>query len=220
MPHSLEPIARSTQDRLVAYGQICNQGKTQRIVVTLDGEIISWHQTIVLWQKDVEFRALTTQILRDSPYTAFFWETPPLTPTSFDQPWEFVLVQAPMLAKVLPNPQPFATYLENGNDNAPTRVFPNLGGDALLVVPCALGPLPIYTHLANFVRQASAKQVDHLWKTLGDTVQGMVGDGFPLSGDYRTAPLWISTSGLGVYWLHIRLDNAPKYYAHGPYRTP
>ncbi|MDF9799652.1 hypothetical protein OKW21_004915 [Catalinimonas alkaloidigena] len=28
----------------------------------------------------------------------------------------------------------------------------------------------------------------------------------------------MSTSGLGVYWLHIRLDSRPKYYQFDPYR--
>lgn len=30
--------------------------------------------------------------------------------------------------------------------------------------------------------------------------------------------LWCSTSGLGVYWLHIRLDQYPKYYTYRPYK--
>jgi hypothetical protein len=34
-----------------------------------------------------------------------------------------------------------------------------------------------------------------------------------------SAPLWLSTSGLGVAWLHVRLDERPKYYTHAPYRT-
>jgi len=31
-------------------------------------------------------------------------------------------------------------------------------------------------------------------------------------------PLWVSTSGLGVAWLHVRLDARPKYYQYTPYR--
>jgi len=33
-------------------------------------------------------------------------------------------------------------------------------------------------------------------------------------------PLWISTAGMGVNWLHVRLDSRPKYYRHAPYKTP
>jgi hypothetical protein len=28
---------------------------------------------------------------------------------------------------------------------------------------------------------------------------------------------WISTSGLGVPWVHVRLDSYPKYYQYRPY---
>jgi len=28
----------------------------------------------------------------------------------------------------------------------------------------------------------------------------------------------LSTAGMGVYWLHVRLDTRPKYYQHTPYR--
>ena len=217
MSESPELIASSKQKRLLAYTQSLNRGQTQRITVTLNGKQLTWHQTIELWQQEPEFRDLTTQILQDSPYTAFFWETPPLIPGSPDQPWEFVLVDAPMLAKVSPNPQPFVKYLD---DNRPgsIRSFANLGRDAVLIVPCPQGPLPTYTHLANFVRHAPVAQVDALWRTLGNTLRDIVGDGHQ-TGD-RTTPLWISTSGLGVYWLHIRLDDAPKYYTHSAYRSP
>ena len=30
-------------------------------------------------------------------------------------------------------------------------------------------------------------------------------------------PLWVSTAGLGVSWLHVRLDARPKYYRHDAY---
>ena len=33
-----------------------------------------------------------------------------------------------------------------------------------------------------------------------------------------TAPVWLSTAGAGVSWLHVRLGDRPKYYGHAPYR--
>lgn len=214
MDQAFETIAQSVTGHLIASGQLLHQGKTQQVTVTLNDTPLTWHQAIERWQQDAEFRSLITQILRDSPYAAFFWETPPLTPTSLHQPWEFVLVNAPSLAKVSPNPQPFAQYLERGDK--PIQVFANLGGDATLIAPRALGPLPTYTHLANFVRQAPPMQVDTLWQILGNTLQKLISDEL----NPRTAPLWVSTSGLGVYWLHLRLDDFPKYYTHRPYRNP
>jgi hypothetical protein len=32
-------------------------------------------------------------------------------------------------------------------------------------------------------------------------------------------PFWLSTSGLGVYWMHVRIDVAPKYYTYAPFRS-
>jgi len=32
-------------------------------------------------------------------------------------------------------------------------------------------------------------------------------------------PTWLSTAGLGVYWLHLRLDSRPKYYRYQPYKA-
>lgn len=34
----------------------------------------------------------------------------------------------------------------------------------------------------------------------------------------KDVPIWLSTSGLGVYWLHVRLDTRPKYYNHDEYK--
>jgi hypothetical protein len=31
-------------------------------------------------------------------------------------------------------------------------------------------------------------------------------------------PEWLSTAGAGVSWLHVRLDDRPKYYGYAPYR--
>jgi hypothetical protein len=32
-------------------------------------------------------------------------------------------------------------------------------------------------------------------------------------------PKWLSTHGLGVYHLHVRICNSPKYYTHTEYKT-
>jgi len=32
-------------------------------------------------------------------------------------------------------------------------------------------------------------------------------------------PVWLSTAGGGVSWLHVRLDDRPKYYHHAAYRV-
>lgn len=68
-----------------------------------------------------------------------------------------------------------------------------------------------YPHLSAFVRRAPAARVDALWTAVGEGVQQWL--------ESRRGRLWVSTAGLGVYWLHIRLDSRPKYVKWGPYRS-
>ena len=89
-------------------------------------------------------------------------------------------------------------------------IFANLGKDATLVVPSPISPDTAYTHIAAFVRHAPAEQVDALFMKLANEV---------IASHVHSEPRWISTSGLGVYWLHVRIDSRPKYYQHAPYKT-
>jgi hypothetical protein len=87
-------------------------------------------------------------------------------------------------------------------------VFPTLGGDAVRVVPCRAADPSAYGHLAAFARLAPEPQRHALWRAVGDAMARRVG----------AKPVWLSTAGAGVAWLHVRLDDRPKYYGYGPYR--
>ena len=104
-----------------------------------------------------------------------------------------------------PNCLKFAKYFTA----EPVVDFPNLGGDAHLVVPCPQDEGDAFAHLAVFSRTAPVAQQHRFWQRVGLAVENMVGE----------RPLWLSTSGLGVYWLHVRLDARPKYYTFRPYRA-
>jgi hypothetical protein len=86
--------------------------------------------------------------------------------------------------------------------------FPNLGNDAILVVPRPAAPPSAYGHIAAFVRQAPESQKHALWALVGKLMQEHLG----------STPVWLSTAGAGVAWLHVRLGRRPKYYGYGPYR--
>ena len=68
-----------------------------------------------------------------------------------------------------------------------------------------------YGHLAAFVRAAPGGQIDALWQAVGAALEDAWGR--------SPAPVWLSTSGSAVSWLHVRLDARPKYYVHAPYRA-
>ncbi|MGI9319636.1 MAG: DUF6940 family protein, partial [bacterium] len=87
-------------------------------------------------------------------------------------------------------------------------VFPNLGGDALMILPSPVDEDSPYSHLLTFLRAAPSDQVHKFWQLVGDS----------LSARISNTPVWLSTAGGGVSWLHARLDDKPKYYVYGPYR--
>jgi hypothetical protein len=94
-----------------------------------------------------------------------------------------------------------------------------------------------YAHLANFVRQAPAHQVTGLWQMAASAyLEALLLDNNDNEEDSMSSagrrnnnkltsnlknrktssgtakPVWFSTSGMGVAWLHFRLDERPKYY--------
>lgn len=145
---------------------------------------------------------LITDLIHACPFEAVFFETPRVS----DAPMELALVDAPVLARRSVEREPFAHELRG----ADVATFPNLGGDAWLVVPAARGPHAAYGHLAAFVRGAPAEHVRALWAEAGNAIARWRRE--------RGVALWFSTSGLGVTWVHLRLDARPKYITYAPYR--
>jgi hypothetical protein len=186
-------------------GETLEGGRVRRIAVQRDGQALRVADAVELWQQDRAFRSFFMALLAEAPFAAYFWECPPVTAATAARSFEFVLVDSPHLAAVPPDPRAFASHLKADDD---TATFWNLGRDALLVAPCPKVSPTAYTHLAAFARGAPTEQQHALWQAVGAAVAGHI----------SAAPLWLSTSGLGVAWLHIRLDSRPKYYSYEPYR--
>ena len=183
-----------------------NSDNTCRISISKQNRIITYSEAIALWQEDFSFRTFFISLLADCPYEAYFWETPSITTSTCDRNFEFVLVNNPRLAEVKANSRSFEQYFKLTED---VVTFANLRKDALLVVPCPVADTSAYPHLAAFTRNAPPQQQHLLWQTAGKQIEQQI----------NRQPLWVSTSGLGVYWLHIRLDSYPKYYSHKLYKT-
>lgn len=178
-------------------------GRTEHIRLYRDDQPLSFSHYFALLRDDPDFANWYTEQLATSPFTAIFWEHPPLGNSNIDTHAEFVLVDAPMLDTLPPNPEAFRSYF---SEEAVVS-FRNIGGDATLVAPSPIDASTNYAHLAAFLRSASAQQVRSLWHRVAVAVVDTLADG----------PMWLSTSGLGVAWLHVRLDSSPKYYQHQPY---
>ena len=176
----------------------------KRIQLTNDEGPLSFARALELWRTSEAFRSYFIDLLCECPFAAFRWETPGVRKSSVQQPFEFVLHNAPQLPEAA-DMKPFAEQFPLAKDGV--AVFTNLGKDATLIVPAPEDRAHPYAHLAKFVRNAPEDQVHALWRTVGETMQRQLGD----------RPTWLSTAGMGVAWLDVRMDCRPKYYGFAPY---
>jgi hypothetical protein len=183
-----------------------SDGDGLRFVVESDAKPITFADVIRAWQTDAAFRTQFNDLLADVPYAAYRWETPGVTSATIARPFEFVVLDAGGLAR-RPDPEAFAEHFRRAPETGVVE-FPNLGRDAILVVPCPVGADSAYGHLAAFVREAPEPQRHALWRLVGAALERRL----------SMKPVWLSTAGAGVSWLHIRLDDRPKYYGHAQYR--
>lgn len=177
---------------------------TVRLTVAGPDGLLDWYTVLEAWRERTELAAALGAALAELPFTAFRWETPAMTSDRLETSFECVAVDDPAL-DVRPDPSPFAEHLR---DDRPVVRFPNLGGDAVMVVPCHQAWAFAYAHIAAFVRRAPREQQRELWREVALAMDERLGD----------RPVWLSTAGAGVAWLHVRLDDRPKYYAYAPYR--
>lgn len=175
-----------------------------RCQVEHQGQPATMDRILAAWSDDPAFREWFGQYLAAAPYSAFRWETPAVTRTNLDRPFEFVLIDSPRLERSVDQ----KTFAEHFHDSGPPVVtITNLGGDAVLVIPAPRAEPTAYGHLASFVRRAPRDQQQALWQAVAQAMRQRISD----------KPVWLSTAGGGVAWLHVRLDDRPKYYHHRAY---
>jgi hypothetical protein len=191
---------------LEAHSETLNRAAI-KIRVCWQGASMSTGAALELCRSDEGFRTQLMAALAAAPFDAYFWETPPVAASTLGRPFEFVLTSATGLAGAAPDLDAFRQQFDSDHDHDGVVVFESLGRDATLVVPCPLASAAVYVHLAAFVRGAPDVQRHALFCCVANEVVSRVSN----------RSLWLSTAGMGVYWLHVRLDSRPKYYRHTPY---
>jgi hypothetical protein len=182
-------------------------GHVEKVRIVTGTGVLSFADVIAGWRGDERFRAFFIDALAATPFPAFFWEMPPVRQDTLERDFEYVAVRGDSLARMKADGSAFAAQLNAASESVIS--FPNLGGDALLVVPRPAGERQAYAHIATFSRSAPMEQKHALLRVLAVSIQSLL----EKSRDF----IWISTSGLGVPWVHVRLDSVPKYYQHKPY---
>src|SRR5258708_4893972 len=122
----------------IARSEELANGRVMRVAIDLDLSPVSYAEVLHRWQQDADFRSLFIGLLADAPFSAFRWETPPITVSTSHRPFEFVLLDSPGLAR---NPEPGAFAEHFGKSKTEVVEFSNLGGDAVMIAPCPMGPL-------------------------------------------------------------------------------
>ncbi len=186
--------------------QVESSDNHQKFRITQQNKPLTNQQFLKLLKKDRDFRTFYTNYLQDLPFEAFFWENKPMTTVNLKQEYECSIINSEFLAKKSPDSDTFNSYFKTDQD---VVSFRNLGNDAQLISPCPVDEHPGYAHIGTFIREAPESQIQNLWERTGTEMFESIGQ----------KPRWLSTSGLGVFWLHIRIDSIPKYYQTEEYKS-
>ncbi|MCE7996859.1 MAG: hypothetical protein HEP71_33165 [Roseivirga sp.] len=178
---------------------------TTQYRVSKNGQLLSNREFIDLLSSSDSFIQFFNELLKTSPYEGYFWELKPVNENSLNEALEFVLVESNRIAQKRPDPRPFLEHLEGLQWAA---AFGNLGKNAQLVAPAIAGKPRQYAHIAGFVRNAPDEQIKAFWQLVGQEFEKSIGP----------ENKWLSTAGFGVSWLHVRIDQRPKYYRHKAYK--
>ena len=210
---AVQPKTAPTPERYVVVTEtLSDQVRRYFLNDASSGASLPWRTVVQLWRTDSSFALFFTAALAAAPFDSFFWECPPVTVATLDQPFEFVVVRAGGFSRA--NPSDFA---EHFGDEPGASTFQNLGGDATLVAPTGepvLGPgerRAAFGHLAVFCRSAPETQHVAVWQAVGAAMHA-------LTSIPEGRPVWLNTEGSGVPWVHVRLDSRPKYYHHRPFK--
>ena len=183
-----------------------------KYTISKGNETVSFKQAIHLMHESEEFRKEFIKEISENPFEAYFFETPPVNLETFsEKDFEFVLVNSRSLRNIDADSYAFREHFKKSD--CVVTSFPNLGRDAILIVPCPMETNSAhYAHLATFVRHGSSLQVQELWKRAAAELENRI-----ISQNEKQT--WFSTSGRGISWLHVRVDSIPKYYTYAPYKT-
>jgi len=101
--------------------------------------------------------------------------------------------------------QDFSNFNEyiNKSTNKYVTSFINLSGDTLLIIPMPCKNKN-FTTLKDFIDNASLIQQQYFWQKVAIEIRKLIIN--------NNKKFWISTHGLGVNYLHIRICLQPKYY--------
>jgi len=194
---------------------------------------LMWGEVLQMWAGDAvasksldlqdiaAFRALTTQVFAGYFWGSqeVFWECRPVTQeTAMTTVFEFVGIVAAEMGKKPTDGNAFADKFVNNMGTLDCLQFMTPSPppkETNLLVPSRAPDtqLSVYRSFGSFFKGAPQEQVHNMLELLGKHIP----DRMAARGD-KGLPLYVSTAGYDIAWVHLRLDNVPKYYRFKKYK--
>ena len=164
---------------------------------------------------DPVFSASLSTAIGSTSASDVFWECCSCSGASAaSTPFEFVVLNASrQFRSMRASAKAFARHLAMAaREGDRVARFDNLDHSARLLAPVESDvEANICLNIGRFMAKAPAENRRALWVAIAHEVVLW----------WRKFPhkrVWVSTSGLGVPWLHVRLDVRPKYYQYQGYK--
>lgn len=171
-------------------------------------QYLSFKDVFEMWGNNPKFVEFYKDELIKLDHQAFYWEHPAIKKEFLEKKYECILQRSGPLEHLPCNENHFKDYLHTKEQVAD---FMNSGKDARLVIPTKKTDKEIYNHIGKFIRLADNEQIIEIFKRVGVKIFEEID---------KQKLIWLNTAGLGVIWLHIRLDTRPKYYRTIKYKDP
>lgn len=189
--------------------EIIEQGENTVRFRVKNGELnLCFEDVFELWASNSKFVEFYKDELIKLNYEAFYWEHPAIKKEFLNKKYECILQRSRPLEHLPIDESAFIDYI---NSKEQAADFMNLGKNARLIVPTKKTDKEIYNHMSKFIRLAAQEQIIELFKRVGNSI---------LEKIESKKLIWLNTAGLGVIWLHIRMDTIPKYYKTTRYKEP
>ncbi|MCH2085483.1 MAG: hypothetical protein MK226_24080 [Saprospiraceae bacterium] len=171
-------------------------------------KFLTFKDVFELWTNNPKFVKFYKDQLIKLDYEAFYWEHPAIKKEFLEKKYECILQRSRPLEHLPINESAFKDFIHK---NELVTDFLNMGKNAILVVPTKKIDKEIYNHMGKFIRLAEQEQIIEVFKRVGKSI---------LEEIENQKLIWLNTAGLGVVWLHIRMDTRPKYYKTTRYKEP
>lgn len=203
------PEPQPDNNKFWSYNSQKINDNTYKYKITLGGTQLSFRDFIAFSKnKKTAFFQAFQGALKDAnaKFPAYFWKCPPVSQKTLEKPFEFVVIKSDTLNNIQQNYSSFQEYFGKSSDNQVVSFLGFNGG--ILISPVPKDPAD-YKNISQFTKNAPEEQQQALWKEVANKLRE------ELEKDHE-APRWLNAEGLGVYYLHVRIDKTNRFYGDYP----